>query len=118
MRSWAHPRADDGHATHSRGLYRSRMTVLTKKQHVVAEAKRWPSVADVALYDFDELRRICTRAEADVSKRDEFADIGRALKHTARLLWGERITEPIRYGSVAHRRQVLVLVYAIDRLLH
>ena len=51
------------------------------------------AVADVARYDFGNLRELCVRPGVDVSRRDEFEDVGRALRHTARLLWGERVTD-------------------------
>lgn len=91
---------------------------LTTKRKQRALAQSWPAVADVARHDFDELRVLCARPGVDISKRDEFEDVGRALKHTARLLWGERVPEPVRRGQIAHRRQILVMAVALDRLLH
>ncbi len=91
---------------------------LTSRARQIEKLKRMPNVAPVALQDFDELRQLCARGGRAPSRRDEYEDVGRALRHAARLLWGERVTEPIRLGQVAHRRQVLVLAVALDQLLH
>lgn len=90
---------------------------LTTRRKQRAAAQSWPAVANVARNRFDDLRRLCDRP-GSYSKRDEFGDVGRALKYTARLLWGERVTEPLRRGQVCHDRQILVLAVALDRLLH
>lgn len=91
---------------------------LASQRRETDTLKAIPSIAPVALEDFPELRRLCARSGRAPSRRDEYRDVTRALLHAARLLWGERVIEPIRLGQKVHRRQVLVLAVALDQLLH
>lgn len=80
-------------------------------------AGEFPTVAP-ALPHLKELNELLARDRPYVRHIARWEDVGRALIHAARLLWGESVREPLRPASPAHTRQIMVLAIVLDRLLH
>ncbi len=89
---------------------------ILPKSIVQRLAGEFPVIRPV-LPHLNELNVLLARDRPYVAHMDRWEDIGRALRHTARLLWGESIRVPIRPG-VTHVRQIMAMTVVVDRLLH
>lgn len=91
---------------------------LTPKRRLARDITGEWLVTEPCLADLDLLRRLLH------DRRDrgsfEVGAAARALRSTAHLLWGERVTAPIHRHAEhkLHRSHVLVLSCALDTLLH